>query len=75
MAVLVLGVLTRLEKKLVKSLSIELKEEYDKIKTFEDFVAFSQKISVQSMEHITQTIDQLEQEIRQELPRTGTQLV
>jgi zinc transporter 9 len=58
------------EKKLVQSLSIDLKEEYEKIKNFEDFVSFSQKLSVQSMEHVTQTIDLLEQEIRKELPST-----
>ena len=58
------------EQKLVETLPVSLKEEYEKIHTFEDFSAFAQKLSVLSMEHLTKTIDQLEQEIQQELPNT-----
>lgn len=58
------------EHKLVETLPIVLREEYEKIHTFEDFSAFAQKLSVLSMEHLTTTIDNLEKEIQQELPNT-----
>ena len=58
------------EHKLVETIPISLQEEYEKIQNFDDFSAFAQKLSVLSMEHLTSTIDQLEKEIKEELPNT-----
>lgn len=58
------------ERKLVETIPIALQEEYEKIQNFDDFTAFAQKLSILSMEHLTSTIDQLEAEIQEELPRT-----
>ena len=58
------------EHKLVETIPISLQEEYEKIKNFEDFSIFAQKLSVLSMEHLTTTIDELESEIQKELPNT-----
>ncbi len=58
------------EQKLAQTIPIDLKAEYEKISSFEDFSHFAQKLSVQSMEHVTQTIDDLEKEIQEQLPKT-----
>lgn len=58
------------ERKLIETIPISLQEEYEKIKNFEDFSVFAQKLSVLSMEHLTTTIDELESEIQKELPNT-----
>jgi len=58
------------EKKLSQTMNINLKEKYKSIETYEDFEQFALELSVQSMEKLTQTIDELESEIKKKLPNT-----
>ena len=58
------------ERILSKTMNLNLKEKYDEIQSYEDFEAFALELAVQSMEKMTQTIDELEQEIQEALPNT-----
>ena len=56
------------EHKLLQTLPINLQEEYNNIHCYKDFCAASQKISLLSINHLIETIDSLEEEIKTNIP-------
>lgn len=58
-------------KRLMSLMKIDLKEEYTKIKTPEDFEIFCQRFSSETVEHVVTMIDELESEITAKIPEVA----
>jgi len=58
------------EEKLAKDLNIDLDASYRQIKSVDEFKAFSIKLAADAMRLMTQKIDELEEEIKSEIPET-----